>query len=176
LDPLSATIVLAGGVVEYLARDDTAALGFCQRAAELDSTNALLHRLQAAVLDRQGHEREALAQLARSLELRGQPEVARALLHAYRVSGRDAALMLLVRGLEQKRASGGYEPAEHIAELYARIGKFDEAFHWLDVSLAEHDTELNRPAGDPIFDPLRADPRFAGLLRGVGLPTVRPRS
>jgi serine/threonine-protein kinase len=170
LDPLSVAIVLAGGTIEYYARDYDAALGWCQRSAELDSTNWLLHRITAAVLDRQGHEPQAMAELARSFELRGQPEVATALTRAYHASGRNAALMLLVGGLEKKRASGAYQPAEHVAELYSRMGNVDEAFRWLDVAFREHDTELNRLGVDPIFDPLRADPRYAGLLRRVGLP------
>ncbi len=173
LDPLSVTILLGGGVVEYFARRYPAALEFVQRAAELDSTSSLLHRVKAAVLDQQGNEREGVRELARSLALRGQPEVGAALVRAYETSGTHGALGLLVAGLLKKRASDAYEPAEHLAELYARMGDLEPAIRWLEVAYREHDTELNRLGVDPIFDPLRSDPRFVDLVRRVGL-AARP--
>ena len=175
LDPLSVTIVLAGGVVEYYAGRYDVALEYAQRADEIDSTNALIHRLSAAVLDRQGHRREAIRELSRSFQLQGHPEVGAALLKAFDASGVDGALQLLIAGLLRKRASGAYEPAEHIAELYSRLGRKDEALKWLEQGYREHDTELNRLKVDPIFDPLRSDPRFLDLVHRVGLDKPVPR-
>ena len=140
-----------------------------QRAAELDSTSALMYRLRAGVFDRLGREREAVHELARFFELQGHPEVATPLLHAYATSGTRGALELLIGELLKKRASGAYEPAEHIAELYARMGRREQALEWLEVAYREHDTELNRLRVDPLFDPLRSDPRFSDLLHRVGL-------
>jgi TolB-like protein/tetratricopeptide (TPR) repeat protein len=176
LDPLSISIVQAGGVNEYYARRYDLALEHYRRAMELDSTSSLLHRLSAGALDRMGREREAMTELARSIELRGQPQVAAALMGRYRSSGIRGMLGMLIAGLKQKRASGAYEPAEHIAELCARLGHVDEAFEWLEVSFREHDTELNRLRVDPVFDPLRGDPRFAGMLHRIGLDVPAPRS
>jgi serine/threonine-protein kinase len=169
LDPLSLSIVQSGGVNEYFARRYDLALEHYRRAMELDSTSSLLHRLYAGVLDRMGRETEAARELSRSFELRGQPEVAAGLQRAYRAAGMRGMLELLIQGLRQRRAAGAYEPAEHVAELYARLGRIDEAFEWLEVSFREHDTELNRLRVDPIFDPLRKDPRLAGMLHRVGL-------
>jgi eukaryotic-like serine/threonine-protein kinase len=168
LDPLSLQIAMARGIFYYYARRYDVALEHLQRAAELDSGSALLHRARAAVLDRQGHEREAIDELARSFALQGQGDVGRALVHAYADAGLKGALDLLIAGLVQKRASGAYEPAEHIAELYARTGRVEQAFEWLETSYREHDTELNRLRVDPIFDPLRNDPRFDAFLRRLG--------
>jgi len=169
IDPLSISIVMAGGVNEYYAGRYAVALEHLRRAAALDSSNALLHRATAGVLDRLGREREAASEIARSLELKGRPDAAAALRSAYAKSGLRGLLEMMIAALIAKRSSGAYEPAEHIAELYARLGRVEPAFEWLDVALREHDTELNRLRADPLFDPLRSDPRFDELLRRVGL-------
>jgi hypothetical protein len=66
----------------------------------------------------------------------------------------------------QKNGIGGYE----IALVYAGLGEKDEAFAWLEKSLAAHDKGLTYLKIDPCVDPLRSDVRFDGLVRRVGLP------
>jgi serine/threonine-protein kinase len=176
LDPLSLPIVLAGANQEYLARRYDAALEGCRRAAELDSLSALEHRMRAAILDRQGRERDAITELARSFELRGDRNAAAALTRTYEAAGLRGALELLIAGMVRKRSAGVYEPAEHVAELHARLGHVDEAMRWLEVAFGEHDTELNRLKMDPLFDPLRSDRRFQDLLHRIGLDSLPARS
>jgi tetratricopeptide (TPR) repeat protein len=169
IDPLSIAIALGSASIEYMARDNEAALRELSRAAEVDSNSALLHRLSAGVYNQLGRERDAVSELARSFELRGQPEIGGAIRRAYAAQGIRGTLELLIAGMIRKRESGAYEPAEHIAELYARLGRKDEAFAWLETAYREHDTELNRFKVDPLFDPLRSDPRYADLLRRLKL-------
>ena len=57
-----------------------------------------------------------------------------------------------------------------IGELYARLGEKDEAFEWLEKAYAHHDDGLVRLKEELGYDNLRSDPRFADLLRRVGLP------
>ncbi len=58
-----------------------------------------------------------------------------------------------------------------VASLYALIGDKDRAFEWLDKAYAERDgEEITLLKVDPAFKNLRGDPRFADLLRRMGLP------
>jgi len=57
-----------------------------------------------------------------------------------------------------------------IGEMYARLGEKDHAFEWLEKAFAHHDDSLVRLKEELGYDDLRSDPRFADLLRRVGLP------
>ena len=50
------------------------------------------------------------------------------------------------------------------------LGDKDRAFQWLDRCYEERSPWLGWLKTDPALDPLRSDPRFADLLRRIGLP------
>ena len=54
--------------------------------------------------------------------------------------------------------------------LYADLGDKDQAFRWLNTAYQEHDWLLVDLKTDFLLDPIRSDPRFAELVRKVGLP------
>ncbi len=56
------------------------------------------------------------------------------------------------------------------ALIYAALGDKDQAFAWLEKAVAEHDLFTARLKVDQRFDNLRSDPRFAELVKRVGLP------
>ena len=57
-----------------------------------------------------------------------------------------------------------------IAMIYIALGDKDNAFAWLDEADKAHDLYILRLKVDPKFASLRSDPRFADLVRRVGLP------
>jgi len=57
-----------------------------------------------------------------------------------------------------------------IAALHARLGEKDEAFQLLDKAYAERSGEVVFINEIPSFNNLRSDPRYANLMRRVGLP------
>lgn len=60
-----------------------------------------------------------------------------------------------------------------IAELYARLGEKDQAFEWLEKAYAQRADGVLRLIEDLGFDNLRSDPRYADLLKRIGLPHSR---
>jgi hypothetical protein len=54
--------------------------------------------------------------------------------------------------------------------MYADLGDKDQAFRWLNTAYQERDWWLEGLKTYFPLDPIRSDPRFAELVRKVGLP------
>jgi hypothetical protein len=52
---------------------------------------------------------------------------------------------------------------------YAAEGDRDQAFAWLQKSAADHGSEFPYEIRNPLFDPLRSDPRYLEIMKTVGL-------
>jgi len=53
--------------------------------------------------------------------------------------------------------------------VYLGVGKKDQALNLLQKAYSEHSNVVAFLKVDPMYDPLRDDPRFQDLLRRVGL-------
>jgi hypothetical protein len=53
--------------------------------------------------------------------------------------------------------------------VYAAPGDKDQAFQWLAKSYQDHAPEISQIKVDPILDSLHTDPRFADLVKRLGL-------
>ena len=98
-----------------------------------------------------------------------QSEFASALEQGFRSAGWKGAL---TKGIETRQAQRktGYSSAYGIAGMYADLGDKDQAFQWLNTAYQERDWLLVNLKTDFLLDSLRSDPRFAELVRKVGLP------
>jgi TolB-like protein/Tfp pilus assembly protein PilF len=70
----------------------------------------------------------------------------------------------------ERIAAGRYVRPSALAEDYARLGKKDEAFEWLERAFDERDTNLAFIHTEPFYDGIRSDPRFQDLLRRMNFP------
>ena len=84
-------------------------------------------------------------------------------------TGRVEEAREVTRALEAL-AKTGYIPACAIAQVYSGLDEVDEAFRWLERAIEEHDVHLATLPSDSKWDALRADRRFADVLRRCGLP------
>jgi hypothetical protein len=55
-----------------------------------------------------------------------------------------------------------------MAEIFAQLGKKDQAFTWLEKAYEERSLMMMYLKVVPNLDALRSDPRFADLLQRVG--------
>lgn len=169
LDPQSLPIHIGAGAFHYYARRYDDALEEYEKGFELDSTSALLNRAMAASFIKLGRDADAAHAIQRWLDGSHPGDLATRAAEGYRGHGLPGMLRVLVGAFEASRAAGHYVPATRVAELYSLLSDRERALVWLNVAYGEKDTQLNRLRVDPIFDPLRADPRFTALMHKVGL-------
>jgi pentatricopeptide repeat protein len=96
------------------------------------------------------------------------PGVIGVLIRAYAHAGRrDDALRLLAE--LKKRNKTSYVPAGAFVNAYLGLSDNEQSFVWLEQAYKEHSNILQFVKVHPYFDPLRGDPRFADLVRRIGL-------
>jgi adenylate cyclase len=172
LDPLSPLIKEEVGYVHIRARKYDDAILECKKVANEDPTCAYTHVSLAHAYWAKHMYPQVIEESKVYGQLSGQTResaFASALEKGFRSSGWKGALS---KGIEARQAQrkSGYASAYEIAVLYADSGDKDQAFRWLNTAYQERDTYLYGLKTDFLLDPLRSDPRFAELVRKVGLP------
>jgi len=111
---------------------------------------------------------EALEIWKASYAAKGDHEAEEALALGFKEAGYQGALQRVAETLVA-RSRTTYVTPWQIATLYTRAGKNHEALEWLEKAYQAHDQNMPYLGVDPIFDVLRDDARFQGLLRRMNL-------
>jgi pentatricopeptide repeat protein len=114
---------------------------------------------------------EAIEAFENAVQLSGNREGLPALAHAYARGGQvEQALEILE---ELKNNPGGrYQSSTMIARIYLGLGEIDQAFDWLQKGLGERSYWNIFLKVDPVYDAIRADPRFQNLLTIAGFDSI----
>jgi TolB-like protein/DNA-binding winged helix-turn-helix (wHTH) protein len=178
LDPLSLPINNFMGMTYMFAGDYDKSYQQFQHTIAMDPTFPLAHEYFSSLLKMMGRFEEGIKEHEKSEVLSGaSPEDAAAeatiMRQAFKEGGEKALweknLELLLPTLKQP--DGELSEPGLVASVYALAGDKDNAFEWLDKAYAERDGEdITLLKCDPTFQNLRSDPRFADLLRRMGLP------
>ncbi len=169
LDPLSLIIGTAMGGSFYFARQYDQAIEQLQKTLELDPNFSWAHYLAAWAYEQKGMYEEAVTALKNALTLRGgSPEILARLGHTYAKSGRRDEAMEILDELHDL-SKQGHVSSYDVAVIHVGLGDLDQAFALLERAYVERSSRLVYLNVDPLFDCLRSDPRFADLVRRLGL-------
>jgi DNA-binding winged helix-turn-helix (wHTH) protein/TolB-like protein/Tfp pilus assembly protein PilF len=170
LDPVSLVKITGVGQVLLISRRYDESIEQCRRALEMDPNLGFAHWLLGFAYLWKGMREPAILAFQKSIPLSGDsPDEPAALGLAYALSGKSSEARKILEELTQ-RSKRKYLSPSVIAVLHAALGQRDQAFALLDKAYDERDTLLLLLKVEPMFDPLRSDPRFTVLLRRVGFP------
>jgi serine/threonine-protein kinase len=175
LDPYSAVIAIELSYALYAARQFRPSIEVGRQALALDSTLAVAYPNFAMSLAFSGHPDTTVVFLRRALRMdRSVPMARGQLVYALVTTGQRRSADSLLAAVTRD-ADAGEVSAYEAAVAHAGAGDRDGALRWLARSVESHAAE---PAVwfmicDPLLEPLRPDPRFASLVRRMGLTTCR---
>jgi tetratricopeptide (TPR) repeat protein len=146
----------------YLGRCDDS-IAQLQRALELTPTSGILHQeLGLVYTSRPATYKQGIAESERSRDLMGGDAwITSQLGYAYALAGRTAEARDILRTL--KAGSQDRVRALAVARVYTGLGDRDQAIAWLKKAIEQRDVNLYLDS-DPLYAPLRTDPRFRRLV------------
>ncbi len=166
LDPLS-PMIIDSAAERYVAAnrlDDAISAG--KRVLQVDPNYIYFDSPLADAYREKGDLQEAVALYEKAQTVTHFPSAGLAITYAKMGRLEDARRVLNQR-IEKSRQQ--YVAADSIAAVYVALGDKEEAFRWLERAFDEHSAPMFYLACHPIFRALRSDPRFADLLRRMGV-------
>ncbi len=140
-----------------------------QNTLEMDSNFAQTHHWLGLAYEQQARSAEAIAELQKARALFGESVQTQAeLAHINAISGKQEQARKMLAELFEL-AKRRYVSSYEIAAIYGGLGEKDQAFAWMQKAYDERSDGLVNLKVEQRFDNLRADPRFADLVRRVGL-------
>jgi TolB-like protein/Tfp pilus assembly protein PilF len=168
LDPLSPIINTTLGWQLYLAGKNDAAADQLRSVLDIDAKFAPARRILEEVYAQMGEHKEAVSEREKILALSGSPELAASIEEDFAKSGYKGVLRSWLDGLTEI-SKYGYVSPYSIAQAYVRMDEKEKTFEWLQKAFEEHDSGLVSVAVEPIFQPVRSDPRFKDLVKRMKL-------
>jgi TolB-like protein/DNA-binding winged helix-turn-helix (wHTH) protein len=169
LDPLSLIITTDLAKRLCFAGQDAEAFGLFNKVVEAAPDFVQAHYYLAKAYELKGAYPEALAEAEKikppdaipfGLSRQGQ---------VYALQGRRREAIEVAQKLQQASKQRHIDPP-FIADIYIALGDKDSAFFWLDKAYKNHSPDMLLLRTDPAYAPIRSDPRFADLVRRLGLP------
>jgi tetratricopeptide (TPR) repeat protein len=168
LNPTSLLPNQAAAWFYLFACQDARAEAQARRSIEFFPDSLQPHFVLGWATWRQGRAEEAIAAFEKALSLSREALSLSFLGHVYARLGRRDEAMRLLRELELLFAKGRASPIAFVV-IYAGLGDTDAALEWLETACRLRCDIQYLTAGFPGIDPLRSDPRFAGLICRMGI-------
>ena len=174
IDPLSPQIVADLAYTYLVMRRYDEAIAQHRKALDLDPNAAWIRHDMAHAYTLKGAYAQAIAEddkipVQAKVVAAENKLIASGIGWIYAVSGRRVDALKIAEQFKDL-ASHAYVDFYQVAEIYAALDDKDEAFRLLEKAYEEHSSNMPFLAVDPFWDGIRSDPRYADLLRRMGLP------
>jgi TolB-like protein/Tfp pilus assembly protein PilF/predicted Ser/Thr protein kinase len=171
LDPLSPVIKANVGVIYYFGRQYDLAIVQLRKVLDEHPDFSVAHWGMGLVYEQKGMSPDAIAELekADAIGKHRSTNTLASLGHAYAIAGQKSKarqILSEMEGRSKREPISSYQ----FALVFAGLDDKDQALAALEKAFQQKSTLLTYVKMDPRFDPLRPAPRFADLLRRMGLP------
>ncbi len=168
IDPLSVLFQTDHGEYYYFARRPDEAIAQLQKAIDMDSSFVRAHFLLGRALIQKGRCDQGIDEAIKAEQMGPVGEQLGWLAQEYAACGRRAEAEKVMNQLLEI-SKNHYVSPHWFAATQGGLGNKDEAFKWLDQAIDRRFGPMIYLKVNPIWDPLRSDPRFADRLKRVGL-------
>lgn len=170
LDPQNPMLRVCHGWHRLFAGEYEHAVSDADRAVQMAPNLFWSSMVRGWAFEQQGKTSEAVAEFEAALQQAGEFAIAAAARgHALGLLGRTEEAEAVARELID-RSRKSYVSAFEVAVVFVGLRNFDRTFEWLENAVRERSTWLVHVGWDARFRPVRNDPRFAKIVRTIGLP------
>ncbi len=163
LDPFSELSHWSLAVEYNFVRDYSHAIEQANKTLEIDPKHTGAVATLGVAYEQMGNYKQAMEQWIKEEQLKGHEARAKEIRQVFERSGYKGYLR---KDAKDREVEGD---SYNAATDYAMLGEKDAAFAALEKAFASHQSVVDSKV-DPELDNLRSDPRFADLLRRIGLP------
>jgi TolB-like protein/Tfp pilus assembly protein PilF len=170
LDPISLGNNVDLGVEYFLARQYDQAIAQERKVLELDPNYIDAYYFRGMAYVKKSMYKEGMAEFEKGVAISPvDTEALTGLGYGYAVTGRTVEAHRILDKLNELSKHEYISPVWR-AKIYAGLEDKDKAFEWLEKAFEDRSiVSVGYIKTNPMFDPLRSDPRFADLLRRTNL-------
>jgi TolB-like protein/DNA-binding winged helix-turn-helix (wHTH) protein/Tfp pilus assembly protein PilF len=173
LDPLSLIIAADNGAIYYYEGQYDRAIERFQSILNIDPGIGRAYLIIGAYIE-EGRTNDALAEIDKWRQTSRGPWTwdwsAVAYGRAGQLAQAESAVQQIIDGSRRQHL----DPTATLAHAYAAMGNKNKALFYLEKAYHSHLNAITVLKVDPVFAPLRSDPRFQDILQRVGLESNRP--
>jgi serine/threonine protein kinase/tetratricopeptide (TPR) repeat protein len=167
-DPVSIrTNAVATSLLLFARRYDEA-IELARKGLEFEPKSGFALAFQGVAYAEKGRFKEAVNNMERAAQLDHSPTIKALQAHVLAVAGQQAEAHTLIRQIEESTKNGYFCPYE-IGAAYVSLGDADTAYRWFRKGVEERADCMAWLGVEPWIVSFRLDPRYAGLLREIGL-------
>jgi tetratricopeptide (TPR) repeat protein len=173
LDPISPLSLAGQAMVFFRSRHYDEAIQSSQKALDLDPTR--VNALWWEGLSYAGKDDfpKAIAALTKAVGMNDGPLFRAPLAYVYGRAGDRAKALGILDELTRMTKQKRFVSPMDFAILYAGMGDANLTFQWLETAYRSREARIHELRSME-FDSVRSDPRYADLIRRIGLPLQVP--
>jgi DNA-binding winged helix-turn-helix (wHTH) protein/TolB-like protein/tetratricopeptide (TPR) repeat protein len=164
IDPVSLILNVDYARSELMARRYDQGIGLLQSTLEMDPNFLQAHLLLARAYNNKGLKKEGLHELELANHVEDSATSQLMLAASYADAGdQDAARLIIKDELANERHR--YVSPYQLGLVYLALRQYNDAMTQLESAFNLRDAGLIALKADPLFDPLRSEPRFQTLMK-----------